>query len=390
MEINNELAFFMRTDEEMFKLPLEIDKSKKIGLIDADLLDNGTRHPNLALMKISSYFKNSGNNLELVTNYNDYIKYDILILSRVFTFTKIPSFIFEKELILGGTGFSIENFKTYDLPNKIEHSAPDYDLYSDFVKDKIAKGDSKNKWKDYIDYSIGFITRGCFRKCDFCVNKKYDFAFKHAELNEFLDKDRKKIYLWDDNFLAYPKWEEELDKLILTGKYFQFKQGLDIRLMTDKIAKKLSKCKYYGDFIFAFDHIEDAEEIEKKLKIWRKHCEKGTKLYLFCAYNSQDENDIDILFQRIEILFRNKCLPYIMRYESYKDSQFEGVYINVTRWANQQNIVKKMSFREFCEREQSSKKNQSENCSSMRSLLWFEEQFPHVAEKYFDLKYSDY
>ena len=25
---------------------------KKVGLIDADLLDNGTRHPNLALMKI--------------------------------------------------------------------------------------------------------------------------------------------------------------------------------------------------------------------------------------------------------------------------------------------------------------------------------------------------
>ena len=27
--------------------------SKEIGIIDADLLDNGTRHPNLALMKIS-------------------------------------------------------------------------------------------------------------------------------------------------------------------------------------------------------------------------------------------------------------------------------------------------------------------------------------------------
>ena len=26
---------------------------KTIGIIDADLLDNGTRHPNLALMKIS-------------------------------------------------------------------------------------------------------------------------------------------------------------------------------------------------------------------------------------------------------------------------------------------------------------------------------------------------
>lgn len=28
----------------------------KIGLVDADLLDNGTRHPNLALLKIAGLF----------------------------------------------------------------------------------------------------------------------------------------------------------------------------------------------------------------------------------------------------------------------------------------------------------------------------------------------
>lgn len=33
---------------------------EKIGLIDADLLDNGTRHPNLALMKIAGYYKDTG------------------------------------------------------------------------------------------------------------------------------------------------------------------------------------------------------------------------------------------------------------------------------------------------------------------------------------------
>ena len=31
-----------------------------IGIIDADLLDKGTRHPNLALMKISAYHKKCG------------------------------------------------------------------------------------------------------------------------------------------------------------------------------------------------------------------------------------------------------------------------------------------------------------------------------------------
>lgn len=35
-----------------------------IGIIDADLLDNGTRHPNLALMKISGFNKYQGHNVK--------------------------------------------------------------------------------------------------------------------------------------------------------------------------------------------------------------------------------------------------------------------------------------------------------------------------------------
>jgi hypothetical protein len=35
-------------------------KIYKIGLVDADLLCNGTRHPNLALLKIAGYFRDNG------------------------------------------------------------------------------------------------------------------------------------------------------------------------------------------------------------------------------------------------------------------------------------------------------------------------------------------
>jgi hypothetical protein len=40
-------------------------KELKIGIIDADLLDNGTRHPNLALMKISAWHKKAGDSVML-------------------------------------------------------------------------------------------------------------------------------------------------------------------------------------------------------------------------------------------------------------------------------------------------------------------------------------
>ena len=51
-----------------------------IGIIDADLLDNGTRHPNLALMKISGYYKKNGHHVELITKYEDVSEYEIVFI----------------------------------------------------------------------------------------------------------------------------------------------------------------------------------------------------------------------------------------------------------------------------------------------------------------------
>ena len=42
----------------------------KIGLVDADLLDGGTRHPNLALLKIAGFLKDNNIPFELIENEN--------------------------------------------------------------------------------------------------------------------------------------------------------------------------------------------------------------------------------------------------------------------------------------------------------------------------------
>ena len=53
-----------------------------IGIIDADLLDNGTRHPNLACEKISGYYKEQGHNVSLITDYEDIDKYALHLFSK--------------------------------------------------------------------------------------------------------------------------------------------------------------------------------------------------------------------------------------------------------------------------------------------------------------------
>lgn len=414
-------------------------KKKKLGIIDADLLDNGTRHPNLACMKISAYYKKNGWEVKLLDSYDNLNKYDLVTISRVFNFTKIPTCIYKdnkshegdphpelylkKNIKIGGTGFYYE--KAPDLDREIEHIMPDYHLYDEYIKMKIIKGVNEyekylnqlilkeldlpydknkeellkikeekllKKYCDYLEFSIGFTTRGCFRKCEFCVNKKYDRVHKHSPVSEFLDVNRPKIYLWDDNFMASPHFNEILDELIATNKPFQFRQGLDMRLMTHAKAEKLASVKYYGDYIFAFDHIEDRELISSKLKIWREHTNKSTKLYVLTGYDSQDEIDIENTFERIKILMEHGCLPYIMRYEDYKKSKFKTLYIQIARWCNQPGFFKKKSFRQYCEaNEVYHRKNSSKvdkNCSCYQAMLDFETEYPEIAKKYFDLRFD--
>ena len=361
----------------------------KIGIIDADLMDNGTRHPNLALMKISGYYKEQGHEVKLIHNsYMELFEYEKIYLAKVFSFTEVPEWVLQGDnVVIGGTGFYPDGGE--NLPYEIEHHKPDYSLYNEYVEEQLKIGRKRNTLEDYIDYSIGFSTRGCFRKCKFCVNKKYDKASKHSPISEFLDESRPYLYLWDDNFFAYPDWEQILDDIEATGKPFQFRQGLDLRLMTDRKAKRFNNTNYRGDFIFAFDHLEDKDRIIEKIQLWKRYSSKICKLYVLCGFESQDEKDIENAFERIKILMEYGCMPYIMRYEDYKKSKYRSMYIELARWCNQPQFYKKKSFREFCEANQMYKKDQSTNCSAYQAMLDFERDFPEIAAKYFDLKFEN-
>ena len=392
----------------------------RIVIIDADLLDHGTKHPNLALLKISGFCKSvvlaDGRNhdVRLICSYDEISnfrqtvnEYDIIAVSRVFKFTKIPDILnqlIDDHLVYyGGTGFFEVNGP--NLPDEVEHFMPDYSLYMEFI-DKQTEGDPakiKRLYNDYVNYSIGFTTRGCIRQCGFCVNRLLNRVVKWSPIDEFLDPSRPAIYLWDDNIMAAPPkvFKEVMDSLQATNKPFQFRQGMDIRLMTDEKAELLSKVKYHGDYIFAFDHYRMDDPVERKqveqtirgLEIWRRHCSKSTKLYVLAAYDSQDEKDIEGVFFRIKTLMEYGCLPYIMRFEEYHNSRFKGMYIQLARWCNQPSFFKKKSFRQYCEANEEyhmrNNPNSTKNCSCFQTMLDFEKEFPEIAEKYFDLRMED-
>lgn len=349
----------------------------KIGVIDADLIGRSrTKFPNLALMKISGYYKTLGNNVELLTNYDNISQYDKVFISSVFTDTEVPDISQFDNVIQGGTGFFFD--KSPMLDYEIEHHFPDYHLYDEVVRGKRDSGVSKYKTRFYTDYSIGFLTRGCFRKCNFCVNRNSDAVIAWSTLSEFLDYDRGKICLLDDNFLGYHGHFKLLEELVDSNKRFLFKQGLDIRLLTDRDASVLSSCKYDDDFTFAFDDINDRDIIEKKLDLWRSHSNKNTKVFVLVAYKSYGIDDILDMFERIQIIVDHHCCPYIMRYNNYKNSEFLDLYTNVARWCNQPRIFKRMSFREYCIAS-------GIDHAAYKTLLKYEED--DYINKYFDIKF---
>lgn len=119
----------------------------RVGLIDVD----GHNFPNLALMKLSAYHKDRGDE---VSWYDIFGEYDRVYMTKVFTHT--PDYNFSipnaREIIRGGTGYDIHS----RLPEDAEKIVPDYSLYP-YIDKKTA---------------YGFLTRGCIRRCPWCIVPK--------------------------------------------------------------------------------------------------------------------------------------------------------------------------------------------------------------------------
>lgn len=415
----------------------------KIGIADADLIGRKShRFPNLASMKMSGHHKELGDDVTLVTDYrnlfseyidlpmqeepnfnflmfeninNKYTRYykeediiyDKIIISKVFTDTEVPlQILCLPNCEYGGTGFFYD--KAPSLPYEIEHHMPDYQLYDEWIETMIAQGAKETEFIFYKKCSIGKLTNHCFNQCSFCVNKNYKEVIFHSHVDEFYDKDRPYLIFLDDQFLGYKEWEPLLDEVIAIGKPFQFRQGLDIRLMTPQKAEKLTSSKYFKDFIFAFDNLDDELIIRKKLELWRQHTSKRTKLYTFCGYEENEQyteefwvKDIESLLKRIFILAEYDCVAYVMRHKDYNNSPYKKIYNELASWCNQPWALRTMTFKQFCIGRGMGKKYKEYKHDPERYLKdghrkgsqWvameeFEKKYPKIAKEYFNKTYN--
>lgn len=292
----------------------------KIGLIDV----NG-KWPNLALMKISAYHKAKGDRVFLNNGSTDYDKiYISCIYSKDAEELLKQTRLSNCDIEMGGYGINDKQ-----LPYEIEHIIPDYGLYD-------------------IDYSIGFTSRGCIRKCPWCIVPKMEGNIRdHAPISEFLHPHHNKLILWDNNFLASPRWKENLRCIIDLDLKVSFNQGLDIRLIDKENANLLSKCKYRSAnfkeprLYFSWDDQKLCSERDVEDGIWelRKAGIRTDHLmfYVLCGYNT----NFGEWFDRFNRLVELGVDPFVMPYHK-GDQQLN----NFARFVNKR-IYKVCSWEEY-------------------------------------------
>lgn len=282
----------------------------QVGLIDVDGYKD---YPNFALMKISAYHKKKRDKVEWVDKSKHY---DIVYASKVFTFT--PDYNYEgldaDQVIKGGTGYDVYS----KLPDEIENmNRLDYTLYPK------------------CDYSLVFLSRGCIRKCKFClVNRKegYIHSVKPVKLNP----KGKYIDVLDNNFFASPDWKQHLEWLKEQKQPINFR-GVDLRIMTEEQMEALNTVKIHTSIFIAWDNPKD--NIEPLLATLVQHI-KPYKLrcYVLVGFNSTIEEDL----HRIYTLWKYKILPYVMPYKDFDNPQESTPYQkDLTRWANNVFVFKK-------------------------------------------------
>jgi radical SAM superfamily enzyme YgiQ (UPF0313 family) len=277
-----------------------------IGLIDLD-----GKFPNLALMKISAYHKQNGDNVDFATIG----EYDKLYISKLFKFSELNlnTLISAKETIIGGSGYDL----SVHLPDEIEVCDPDYSIYPMY------------------DFSLQFYSRGCIRNCPFCIVRQKEGYIKSVKPMA-LNPNGNRIEVLDNNFFANPDWKFAIDDLLKTKQSVNL-HGVDVRIMNDEQAFWLNKLKHHKQIHIAWDNPKDniipqIKEMIKHVKPYKIMC------YVLIGFWSTPEQDL----YRIEKLRELKIDPFVMPYD--KSDPYQKRF---ARWVNHKAIFKTVKWIDY-------------------------------------------
>ena len=280
--------------------------------------------PNYALMKISAWHKLQGDTVEWWNPITG--QYDKVYSSKIFDFTPENPYL-PPDAIKGGTGYDIHSA----LPDEIENMFPDYSIYPE------------------CDYAIGYITRGCPNHCRWCIVPKKEGGIQpYRTWQELVRPDSNKLVLMDNNILACEYGITQLESLIDSGYAIDLNQGMDARIVNDRIAKILSQLKWIKYIRFSCDTTAQITAIENTAGLLMKYGVKPYRLFIYLLVTK----DIENAAYRVEQL---KKLKGITIYAQAERNERMGIVPNQLQLEFAQRYVysgkfRKETWQRYCER----------------------------------------
>lgn len=263
------------------------------------------QYRNYALDKVRTFYTSQGAEVE---EYFPLRKYDEIWVSSIFAYNHS---LIPPECHIGGSGVDLRT----ELPAEIEAVNP------------------------RLNY--GFTTRGCIRKCEFCIVPEKEGRIRHdRDLLDLWDGTSRDIVLYDNNILAMPEhFEQVCSDARQNGIRIDFNQGLDYRLLAQEHVDLLKTIRHH-ELRFAFDSVTQFSSVERTIDLLQRNGINRCLWYVLCGFDTSLEEDLI----RLNYLRERNQNAYVMRYNSGRtDIRLTAL----ARWANQHHIFHGMTWVQF-------------------------------------------
>ena len=172
------------------------------------------------------------------------------------------------------------------------------------------------------DYAIGYLTRGCPNRCPWCVVPEKEGEIRpYRKWEQPVRTDTNKLILMDNNILASEYGIAQLESLVGSEYAIDLNQGMDARLVDDRIAGILAQLKWITYIRFSCDQIPQIEALEKTAELLGKYGVKPYRLFVYLLVTA----DIENAAYRVE---RLKRLKGISIYAQAERNERKGIIPN--------------------------------------------------------------
>jgi hypothetical protein len=249
------------------------------------LIDGDGVIANVALMKLSRYFKNKGRSVILARQeaYMPGVEavYSSFIFSKPLTESRVDKLrkYYGDSLSVGGSGVDV----VQRLSEDIEKLPPDYSLYPELG-----------------DNAIGFLTRGCPFHCPFCLVPTKEGQIRQvADLDELLQGGLQKLILLDDNILSHPQSADFLEEMVRRTLMVNFTQTLDLRLVDQEIARLLKRVRCSNlkftrtVYHFSLNDARNLEQVAEKYRLFGFTRTDNVEFICMYGYNTTLAEDVE-------------------------------------------------------------------------------------------------